>query len=414
MPFHFDDYTLDAGRRLLCRNGTAVHVEPQVFDLILHLVRNRDRVVSKDDLLAHVWGGRIVSESTLSNRINAARCALDDSGERQKYILTVARRGVRFVGEVREDGFDSSPAAAARGIAAVGESAMPAAVRQEVTFCQTPDGVRLAVAASGDGRPVVKTPNWLNHVEFDWQNPVWAPLTARLSEKFRLIRYDERGNGLSDWDVADISFEAFVRDLETVVDALGLGRFALFGFSHGAAVSIAYAARHPERVSRLVLSGGYAQGWGKRSKGEQAAQFEALSTLVGTGWAEDNPAFRQVFTSLYIPDATDEQMQWVNNLQNVAASPENTVRLIRALGNVDVAELLPRVAAPTLVLHSRGNTPVPLEQGLVLARSIPNARLVALESNNHIILSHEPAWDRYMNEICEFLDADDPRVPAGR
>jgi pimeloyl-ACP methyl ester carboxylesterase/DNA-binding winged helix-turn-helix (wHTH) protein len=398
MRFLFSEYAIDADRRELSRDGTAVHVEPQVFDLILHLIRNRDRVVSKDDLLANVWGGRLVSESTLSNRINAARRALGDSGDQQTYIRTVARRGIRFVGEVREESSETPPLTAA--VAQAGTTP------QEVTFCRTADGVNLAVATSGSGMPVVKAANWLNHIEFDWQSPVWSPLLTLLSGKFKLIRYDERANGLSDWDVKDVSFDAFVRDLETVVDALGLERFALLGVSQGAAVSIAYAIRHPDRVSRLVLSGGYPLGWRKRGNAEQVAQFEALLTLVRNGWGQDNPAFRQVFTSLYVPGATREEMKWFNDLERASASPENAIRLMNAFSNIDIRDLLPRVSAPTLVLHSRGDAPIPFEQGRLLARGIANARFVALESNNHLILSHEPAWGRYAEEICSFLSED--------
>ena len=394
MRFLFGDYAIDAGRRELSRGGTSVHVEPQVFDLILHLIRNRDRVVSKDDLLENVWGGRVVSESTLNNRINAARRALGDSGEQQAFIRTVPKRGIRFVGNLQQEGSEAPLAAA---------TATETTTPQEVTFCRTADGVNLAVATSGDGLPLVKAANWLNHIEFDWQSPVWSPLLNVLSGKFRLIRYDERGNGLSDWDVKDISFEAFVRDLETVVDTLGLERFALLGISQGAAVSIAYAIRHPERVSRLVLSGGYPLGWRKRGNPEQVAQFEALLTLVRNGWGQDNPAFRQVFTSLYVPGATRDEMKWFNDLERASASPENAIRLMNVFSNIDIRDLLPRVAAPTLVLHSRGDAPIPFEQGLLLARGIPNARFVALESNNHLILSHEPSWPRYTEEICDFL-----------
>jgi pimeloyl-ACP methyl ester carboxylesterase len=256
----------------------------------VHAIRNRDRVVSRDELIASVWGGRIVSESTLASRINAARNALGDSGEAQRLIKTIQRKGIRFTGEVREESSAAS--------ATVEPMVRPA---QDVTFCQTTDGVHLAVATSGSGLPVVKAANWLNHLEFDWQSPVWSPLISLLSDRFRLVRYDERGNGLSDWEAADISFDAFVRDLEAVVDGLGLERFALLGISQGAAVSIAYATRHPERVSRLILCGGYARGWRKRDVAIDIAQREALETLVLHGWGRDNPAFRQVFTSLFIP-----------------------------------------------------------------------------------------------------------------
>ena len=273
-----------------------------------------------------------------------------------------------------------------------------------MSFCRTPEGINLAVAVCGNGLPVVKAANWMNHVEFDWQSPVWSPLLTRLAAQFRLIRYDERGTGLSDWNVADLSFETFVRDLETVADALNLHRFALFGNAQGAAVAIAYAVRHPERVSRLVLSGGYAQGWRARGNPAEIEGRKALLKLVRVGWGRDNPAFRQVFTSLMIPGATLEQAQWVNDLQRVSTSPENAARLLQAFGDIDVTQLLPRVAAPTLVLHSRGDAPCPFEQGLLLAREIPNARFVALESHNNVILSHEPSWGRFIHEVCAFLD----------
>jgi pimeloyl-ACP methyl ester carboxylesterase len=270
--------------------------------------------------------------------------------------------------------------------------------------------VHLAVATSGSGLPVVKTANWLNHIEYDWQSPVWSPLIGLLSDKFRLIRYDERGTGLSDWNVDDISFDASVRDLEAVVDRLGLKRFALFGISQGAPVSIAYAVRHPERVSRLVLSGAYVLGWRRRSTEAEIKQREALYTLARHGWGQNNPAFRQVFTSLFIPGGTLEQMQWFNDLQRVSTSPENAMRLFAARGDIDVSELVPRVSMPTLVLHARGDARVPFDQGLRLAHEISGARFVALESDNHLILSHEPAWQRFTEEIVAFLDQETPEA----
>lgn len=390
MLFSFEDFTLDVARRELRRGTDRIAVEPQVFDLLVYLIENRDRVVSRDDLIAAVWGGRIVSESTLASRINAARQALSDSGEAQRLIKTIQRKGIRFAGELHDN---ARPATASPAQAAA----------QDVTFCRTTDGVHLAVATSGSGLPVVKCANWLNHIEYDWWSPVWSPLISHLSNRFRLIRYDERGNGLSDWDVQDLSFEAFVRDLEAVVDSLGLTRFALLGISQGAAVSIAYATRHPERVSRLVLCGGYVLGHRKRANAHEIAQRKALEQLIELGWGQDNPAFRQVFTSLFIPGGTPEQMQWWNELQRISTSPENAGRLSQAFGVIDVSGLLAKVSAPTLVMHSRGDARVPFDQGLRLAREIPGARFVALDSDNHIILSHEPVWDRYLAEIGGFL-----------
>jgi DNA-binding winged helix-turn-helix (wHTH) protein/pimeloyl-ACP methyl ester carboxylesterase len=399
MAYVFADCELDCERRELRRNGTAVHLEPQVFDVLVHLVRNHDRVVTRDELLQAVWNGRVVSEDALTSRISAARRAIGDTGEDQQLIRTVQRRGFRFVGNVRKQA-DAGPAAAAHGAPRAAAEGTP---QQAVTFLQTSDGVHLAVASVGSGPPLVKTANWLNHIEFDWQSPVWSPLFQRLAAQCRLIRYDERGMGLSDRDVPDFSFEAWVRDLETVVDGLKLDRFALLGISQGAPISIAYAVRHPQRVSHLVLCGAFAKGWRKRGSATDVARAEASITLIREGWGQDNPAARQIFTSLIVPDATLEEMRWLNDLERVSASPETAIRMLRVIGDIDVSDLLPRITVPSLVLHARGDARVPFEHGLMLARSIPNARFVALESKNHLILSHEPAWPRFAAELCGFL-----------
>ncbi|HXV61991.1 MAG TPA: alpha/beta fold hydrolase [Vicinamibacteria bacterium] len=275
---------------------------------------------------------------------------------------------------------------------------------QKTEFCTTRDGVRIAYAAVGQGVPVVKTANWLNHLEFDWESPVWRGLLGALSKNHRLVRYDERGTGLSDWDVEDISFEAFVSDLESVVDAMGLERFALLGISQGCAVSIAYAVRNPDRVSHLVLHGGYAEGWAKRGGGDEKERGTALQTLMRKGWGKENPAFRQVFTSLFVPEATEEQAQWFNDLQRITTSPENAVRIREATGQIDVTSLLTRVQAPTLVLHCRHDEVVPFREGQRLAAEIPNARFVALESRNHVVLEQEAAWQPFVANVLTFLE----------
>ncbi len=277
---------------------------------------------------------------------------------------------------------------------------------QVIRFCTATDGVRIAYAAAGEGPPLVQTANWVNHLEFDWESPVRRPLTEGLARHHLLVRYDERGNGLSDWEAGDISLDAFVRDLEAVVDAMKLERFALFAMSQGCAAAIAFAVRHPDRVSRMVLHGGYARGWRKRGIPGEAERREALVTLTRGGWTLDNPAFHQVFTSLYMPDGTPEQMQSWNELQRTCVSPESAARLQQACGDIDVSSLLLQVHVPTLVLHSRGDAVVPFECGRELAMAIPDARFVPLDSRNHVILDHEPAWDRFRSEIEEFLSAE--------
>ena len=397
MQFLFGDYSLDVGRRELRRGQNLVQLEPQVFDLLVYLVRNRDRVVTRDDIFAAVWGGRIVSESTLSSRITAVRKAIGDSGEQQALIRTAARKGIRFIGEVSEQ--TEGPAQPIAAPAATATSRL----RQEVHFCTASDGVRIAYAEVGHGPPLIKAGNWLNHLEYDWESPIWSPFLHTLAAEHRLIRYDARGNGLSDWEVKDLSLEAFVRDLESVVEATGLDRFPLLGMSQGCAVSIAYAVRHPERVSHLVLYGGFARGRRKRGSQQDIAGGDAIVTLIRQGWGQDNPAFRQMLTSLFMPGATPEQMQSFNDMQRITTSPENAARLRQSVDEIDVTDLLASVNIPTLVLHARNDAMQPFDEGRRLAMGIRGARFVALESRNHMILQNDPVWSRFFDEIENFL-----------
>jgi pimeloyl-ACP methyl ester carboxylesterase/AraC-like DNA-binding protein len=274
---------------------------------------------------------------------------------------------------------------------------------QTVNTCTATDGTKLAWSEIGKGQPLVKTANWLNHLEFDFESPIWRGWLRELSADFRLIRYDERGNGLSDWDAADLSLNAFVDDLSTVVDAAGVEQFDLLGISQGAAVAVAYSLRYPERIRRMVLLGGYAAGWRARGDNEEISRREAMLTLTELGWGKDNPAYRQLFTSFYIPGANAEQMSWFNELQRRSTSPEIAVRLMRVLSAIDVRPLLSQVRHPTLVLHARGDQAIPFAAGETLAAGIPGARFVPLESYNHILLEDEPAFRTFIEEMRGFL-----------
>lgn len=288
-----------------------------------------------------------------------------------------------------------------------------AAPTQAIRFCTSQDGLRLAYATTGQGPALVRTAHFLTHLEFDLKSPVWQPWLAALSRGHRLLRYDGRGCGLSDAAPASLSLEAWVADLEAVVDAAGLQRFALLGCSQGAAVSVAYAVRHPERVSGLVLLGGYARGLLRRDPTpEQAQEARLLLELVELGWGRDNPAFRQLFTSLFIPGGTPEQMRWFNELERLSCSPAHAARTLAAFGQIDVSDLAARLACPTLVLHARGDARVPFEEGRHLAGLIPGARFVPLDSRNHVLLEHEPAFAQCFGEIQAFLDGLKP--PAQR
>jgi DNA-binding winged helix-turn-helix (wHTH) protein/alpha-beta hydrolase superfamily lysophospholipase len=383
----FGPFRLEPGEGRLTRGDEVVALRPKVFDTLLVLVRNAGRLVEKDELMAAVWPDAVVEEGNLAHNVSTIRKSLGGGKVDQSFIETVPKRGYRFVGDVTvETG--------------------PVAREQTIGFATDATGVRIAYATSGAGFPLVKAANWLNHLEFDWRSPIWRHLIGELSKDRLLVRYDERGNGLSDWDVDELSLEAFVHDLELVVDSLGLDRFALLGISQGCAVSIAYSIRHPERVSRMVLHGGYATGWRVRAKPDDTAWREGLLAMTRDGWGRDTPAFRQVFASLYIPSGTPEEVQWWSDLQRVSTSPENAVRLLETVAAFDVRELLPRVTVPTLVTHCRGDAVVPFASGEELARKIPGARLVALESPNHLVLGHEPAWQVLLSAMRGFYAAD--------
>ena len=276
--------------------------------------------------------------------------------------------------------------------------------KQQIRFCTGHDGTSIAYAKSGRGSPIVKAANWLSHLEFDWESPVWSHMMNALSQDHTLLRYDERGCGLSDWNVADLSFEAWVRDLEAVVDAAGIERFVLLGISQGASIAVDYAVRHPDRVSHLVLLGGYARGRLKRvASPALREEAETMNKLAELGWGQQDPAFRQFFTTQFIPDGTPDQHRWFNELERISTSPINAARFMREFNEIDVTSLLPKVACPTLVFHSTLDKRVPFEEGRLIAGLIPDARFIPIESNNHLLLETEPGWQRFLEEMRTFL-----------
>jgi len=293
---------------------------------------------------------------------------------------------------------------------------MPAMAKltQQIRFAAAQDGVRIAFAALGQGPTTLRAAHFLTHLDFDLNSPVWSPWLSALSQGRRLVRYDGRGCGLSDPSGAPLGMDAWLADLECVADAAGAERFALLGCSQGAAVAIAYAVRHPERVNALVLLGGYARGLLRRPITDaQRKEAKLLLDLVEVGWGRDNPAFRQLFTSLYIPGGTQAQMQWFNELERLSCSPAHAARTLAAFGQIDVSELAGQLACPTLVLHARGDARVPFDEGRRLAGLIPGARFVPLESSNHVLLEGEPAFAHGFGEIAAFLAAHDDKRPAG-
>lgn len=405
----FLDCEFDPDQLALRRAGQEVHVEPQVAEVLGYLLAHRDRLVPRTEILDAVWGDRFVSESALSSRLMQARRAVGDDGHQQAVIATVHGRGYRFVAPVTPT-TRALPtprhAGARRAVARPDE--------QHVGYLTAPDGVCVAYAVAGTGPPLVKAANWLTHLEQEWDSPIWGHWLHELARDHRLVRYDERGCGLSDWEVPDFCFDAWVDDLTLVVHAAGVGPepFALLGISQGAAVAIAYAVRHPERVSRLVLVGGYARGRLVRADTAEAREEAALDLEIGkVAWRRDDDAFRQVFASQFLPDAERSLWDAFNRLQRVTTSPENIVSFLDVFARIDVTGLAPQVRCPTLVVHARGDLRVPRSQARELANLIPDSRLVMLNSRNHILTEDEPAWPAFLAELHRFLNAGN--APAG-
>jgi pimeloyl-ACP methyl ester carboxylesterase/DNA-binding CsgD family transcriptional regulator len=281
-------------------------------------------------------------------------------------------------------------------------------VEHRVSFTTSFDATRIAFAIAGDGPPLVKVANYMGHVEYDWDSPVWVHWLEELTRSHTLIYYDERGSGLSDWNAEDVSFEAWVRDLEAVVDAAGLRRFPLFAMSQAGAVAVAYTAHHPDKVTRLIVHGAYARGWLKRDLTEEQFEEEKLMiSLMRVGWGRENPAFRQVFAMQLFPDASAEQIRALEEQMRLSVSPKNAVRLESEMHRIDVRDLAPQITVPTLVLHSREDEAVPFEEGRLLASLIPNAQFVALESKNHLLTEQEAAWPKFVAVVRGFLSDDE-------
>lgn len=280
--------------------------------------------------------------------------------------------------------------------------------RQSVHFTTTPDSVRIAYAIAGKGPPIVRVPSWMTHLEYDWDNPLLNHWLKELTQHNTLVRFDQRGVGLSDRDVADISFDAWVSDMETVVDAAGLERFAIWGNSQAPAVAVAYAVRHPERVSHMVFLGSYCRGLLVRDPSPaQEERCATLRKLIELGWGQNNAEFLQVFAAQFMPSGSSKIWNLVNEMTRRATSPATAVRIRRVVEHLDVSTLAKRVSCPVLVLHSRGDAAAPWEEGRLMASLIPGAELVTLDSVNHIVFADEPAWLPMLAALRRFLAQHD-------
>lgn len=283
-------------------------------------------------------------------------------------------------------------------------------MNQKIRFCTSADGTRIAYATAGTGAPIVRVANWLTHLELDWKGPIWSHWFEALSRKRQLVRYDLRGSGLSERSVDDLSLDAWIRDLEAVVDDLELEHFSLMGFCQGGVIAAAYAARHPDRVNRLVLYDSYTHGaFTEGATYFQRMKMETLAQLIRIGWGQSNAAFRKVFASLLMPEGSEEQQTWLAELERRSTTTEMAVHLWKAFHRVDIRDVAPNVRAPALVFHVKNDAMVPFEEGCHLAELIPNARFVPLEGENHILRSDEPAWEQFVSELQSFLGQSDER-----
>jgi len=403
--YEFGPFRLEPGEhRLLCE-GRTVSLTGKAFDTLRVLVERHGTLVPKRELMNAVWPETAVEENNLDRNISAVRKALGGQSNGHSFIETVPRVGYRFIAPVSKS--------ASRVAPVVSEGGTETSLRQEIRFCVTADKVRLAYATVGSGYPLVKVANCFNHLDFEWESPIWRHWVRDVASGYSILRYDGRGNGLSQWEVEDVSFESWIHDLETVVDAAGLSKFALFGHSQGGAIAIAYAARHPERVSHLVLCGAYSRGAYHRDRPDAVEVRRALETLVELNWGKTNPSFFQVVTNLYIPESTTpEDQQWFKDLQLTSVSTANLVKYMRACDDINVRPLLPSLSVPTLVFHCNRDRVAPPEEGRILAAEIPGARFVPLSSANHILMSAEPAWEIFRDELGSFLESD-RRAQAG-
>lgn len=361
-------------------------------------------------VLAELSGRAIAPEAALAHARSWTEIDGDspEAWERLVTLLEAAGRGNEAAEQraIAVRRLESAEAPVPVSLRTPGRPAAPmtTAAAPDVRFCRSADGTGIAYAVAGEGPPIVKIANWMTHLELDAQGPIWRHWLRAFTSGRRLLRYDARGNGLSDRRVT-LSFEQEIADLEAVIDAAGFDRFDLLAISQGTSVAVAYAVRHPERVRRLVLLGGFAVGWAVFRDTEQIARREAMLTLTRDGWDGDNPAFRQMFTSLFLPDGTPEEQRWFTEVQRSATTAEVAQAFQRHGSTIDVRALLPKISVPTLVAHCRDDAMVPFAAGEAIARAIPGARFLALEGRNHVLLEHQPAWTRFVDATRAFLDS---------
>jgi pimeloyl-ACP methyl ester carboxylesterase/DNA-binding winged helix-turn-helix (wHTH) protein len=397
--YRFGQFDLDPGLGRLCHDGQPVRIEPRALALLCYLVEHRDRVVSKKELLDTVWHGEFVTDAALATGLRTVRLAIGDTGSEQRFIRTVHRRGYQFV----------APTTAVAESAATAEAGVDASwSRDVIRFCRTADGTRVAWAVTGEGPPLVRTANWLSQMDLERTVPEFTHWFEGLTRGRRLIRYDERGYGLSDWTTG-FTIDEWVEDIDVVADAAGLGRFPLLGVSQGGPLAVAYAARRPERVSRLVLNAAYARG--RLARARDAAERDGANLdlkLTLAGWHAQDHSYQRFFGAQFFADDPPQKWDVFTSFQRRSVSVANGARFLEEQSRLDVADLARQVRCPTLIVHSRDDPRVPISQAKELAELIPDSRLVVLDGRNHLLTADEPAWPRFLDELNAFLTEEAP------
>ena len=393
LRYQFGPFELDVAEHRLVHNGLLVPLQLKTFEILCVLVENAGRLLKKEELLQRVWPDAAVEENSLNKNVSLLRKALGEHPTGESYIETVPRVGYRFVVPVARIG--SSVASQAEPP----QSQLPEALR----FCTTSDGVRIAYSEVGSGFPLVRVGMWLNDLRLELATPVWRTWAAACGRHHRLFRYDARGTGLSDRSVRELTLIASVRDLEAIVDATGLERFALMGIHQGGAICAAYAAKHPGRVSHLIFYNAYARGWRCRGIPNEAEKREAAIALIRQGWCRDHDIFQNLMTSMYLPDATSEEREWFNQMQRFAAAPEAVAEMLGEWGAADITRLLAGISAPTAIFQSEDYSAGHFDEGRLLAAAIPSAKFISLPTRNHLVWKGDPGWDRFWMELGRFL-----------
>ncbi|MFS8102142.1 alpha/beta fold hydrolase [Lentzea alba] len=397
--YRFGRFDLDPGLGRLRHDGQPVRIEPKALALLCYLVAHRDRVVSKKELLTTVWSGEPVSDAALATGLRTVRLAIGDTGSQQQLIRTVHRRGYQFVASTNTE--VAEPPVSTNAAVETSWS------RDVIRFCRTADGTRLAWAATGEGPPLMRTANWLSQMDLERTVPEFAHWFEGLTRGRRLIRYDERGYGLSDWTTT-FTLDEWIEDIDAVADAAGLDRFPLLGVSQGGPLAAAYAALRPERVSRLVLNAAYARGRIAQARDATERAEAALDLkLTLAGWHAQNHSYQRFFGAQFFADDTPEKWDTFTSFQRRSVSAANGARFLEEQTRLDVADLARRVRCPTLIVHSRDDPRIPLSQATELAELIPDSRLVVLDGRNHLLTADEPAWPRFLEELHTFLAEQD-------